>query len=80
MTTFWRMPCKPDSGCKTAGDFVQYRYGWLMAMGDHWRIAKERRGKFRRVTRWFMKHDKKLRPNPNKKRDAARWRKLGYGD
>ena len=70
MPTFWSMPCKSDDR--------EYRLGWMEAVGEHWKLRKEVRGKYRRITNWFQKHHKPLRPNPNKKRDEARWRKLGF--
>jgi hypothetical protein len=70
MTTFWSMPCRKDG--------LRYRRGWMVATGELWRTKKEVRGSYRRITRWFMAHHKKVHPNPNKKRDEARWRKMGY--
>lgn len=72
MTTFWTMPCRKSS--------FGYRNGWMKAKGEHWRTMKERPGCYRRVTKWFVGHPKKLRPNPNKKRDEKRWRLMGYED
>ena len=71
MPTFWSMPCKSNAS-------ERYRHGWMIAVGDRWQVLKEKRGPYRRITRWFLKHKKKLRPNPNKKRDEIRWRKMGY--
>jgi hypothetical protein len=50
----------------------------MMGMADRWRVLKERRGPYRRVTKWFIMHDKKMRPNPAKKNDERRWRLMGY--
>ena len=71
MPTFWSMPCKRNA-C------LRYRNGWMSAIGERWKVMKEVRGPYRHVTIWFQKHDKKLPPNPNKARDEARWRRMGY--
>lgn len=71
MPTFWSMPCK-------RGECERYRHGWMMATAERWQVMKEVRGAYRPITRWWIMHDKKQRPNPNAKRDSARWRRLGY--
>ena len=71
MPTFWSMPCKRNASGR-------YRHGWMAATGERWRVLKERRGPYRHVTKWFIAHSKKLRPNAAKKNDERRWRLMGY--
>lgn len=71
MPTFWSMPCKK-------GACLEYRRGWMQAIAERWKLFKEIKGPFRHITRWHPQYTKKTRPNPMRKKDERRWRRLGY--
>ena len=59
---------------KPNGRSAEYYRAWIKAVGQMWINHKPKRGSYRRVTRWWVKHEKKLPIRRTNARSVSRRR------